>query len=81
MEGGGGVSNTVESRGTVQKNSAGSPPAEEWQYCNNVLRPGNTNCAGCGMSIGLQWLDQALDGQKPTLVIPASCGIVSPLCG
>jgi len=46
-------------------------------YCHNVLRPGNTNCAGCGMSIGLQWLDQALDGEKPFLVIPACCGIVT----
>ncbi|MEE9194893.1 MAG: thiamine pyrophosphate-dependent enzyme, partial [Alphaproteobacteria bacterium] len=41
------------------------------------LRPGNTNCAGCGMSIGLQWLDQALDGEKPIMVIPACCGIVT----
>ena len=42
-----------------------------------ILRPGNTNCAGCGMSIGLQWLDQALDGKKPILCIPACCGIVT----
>ena len=46
-------------------------------YCHNVLRPGNTNCAGCGMSIGLRWLDEALDGEKPTMVIPACCGIVT----
>lgn len=46
-------------------------------YCDYLLRPGNTNCAGCGMSIGLQWLDQALAGEKPTLVIPACCGIVT----
>ncbi|MCK6482543.1 MAG: pyruvate synthase subunit beta [Phycisphaerae bacterium] len=43
----------------------------------HLLRPGNTNCAGCGMSIGLQWLDQALGGEKPVLVIPACCGIVT----
>lgn len=43
----------------------------------HLLRPGNTNCAGCGMSIGLQWLDQALAGEKPYMVIPACCGIVT----
>jgi len=42
-----------------------------------VLRPGNTNCAGCGMSLGLQWLEQALDHEPVTLAIPACCGIVT----
>lgn len=42
-----------------------------------LLRPGNTNCAGCGMSIGLQWLDEALTSQRPYMVIPACCGIVT----
>lgn len=50
---------------------------EGTEYCKALLRPGNTNCAGCGMSIGLQWLDQALEGQKPILCIPACCGIVT----
>ena len=45
--------------------------------CDRVLRPGNTNCAGCGMSIGLQWLDEALAQDKPYMVIPACCGIVT----
>ncbi len=45
--------------------------------CDGVLRPGNTNCAGCGMSMGLQWLEQALEGARPTLCIPACCGIVT----
>lgn len=45
--------------------------------CEGILRPGNTNCAGCGMSIGLQWLEQALGGEKPTFCIPACCGIVT----
>jgi pyruvate ferredoxin oxidoreductase beta subunit/2-oxoisovalerate ferredoxin oxidoreductase beta subunit len=63
LEGGGGVTDTVESPETL--------------YCDNVLRPGNTNCAGCGMSLGLRWLDEALDGEKPTMVIPACCGIVT----
>ncbi|MCK4342464.1 MAG: pyruvate synthase subunit beta [Phycisphaerae bacterium] len=44
---------------------------------DGILRPGNTNCAGCGMSIGLQWFEQALEGEKPTLCIPACCGIVT----
>jgi pyruvate/2-oxoacid:ferredoxin oxidoreductase beta subunit len=45
--------------------------------CDAILRPGNTNCAGCGMSLGLQWLEEGLDGEKPTMVIPACCGIVT----
>lgn len=45
--------------------------------CEGILRPGNTNCAGCGMSIGLRWLEQALEGERPTLCIPACCGIVT----
>ena len=46
-------------------------------YCASLLRPGNTNCAGCGMSIGLHWLDEALNEKRPMLVIPACCGIVT----
>lgn len=44
-----------------------------------LLRPGNTNCGGCGMSIGLTWLGQALEesGRKATLAIPACCGAVT----
>lgn len=42
-----------------------------------LLRPGNTNCAGCGMSLGLRWLDEALNGERCHLVIPACCGIVT----
>jgi pyruvate/2-oxoacid:ferredoxin oxidoreductase beta subunit len=42
-----------------------------------LLRAGNTNCAGCGMSIGLQWLDEALAVDRPYMVIPACCGIVT----
>lgn len=50
---------------------------EKNPYCDHLLRPGNTNCAGCGMSLGLQWLDQALEGEKPIMCIPACCGIVT----
>ena len=44
-----------------------------------LLRPGNTNCGGCGMSTGLTMLDRALAeaGQTCSLVIPACCGIVT----
>jgi len=44
-----------------------------------LLRPGNTNCGGCGMSVGLTMLGRALDkaGDSCTLVIPACCGIVT----
>jgi len=46
-------------------------------YREHLLRPGNTNCAGCGMSVGLQWLDEALGDREPVLVIPSCCGIVT----
>ncbi|MFQ5429186.1 MAG: thiamine pyrophosphate-dependent enzyme [Phycisphaerae bacterium] len=49
----------------------------ECDYACQLLRPGNTNCAGCGMSIGLQWLEEALQGARPILSIPACCGIVT----
>lgn len=42
-----------------------------------LLRAGNTNCGGCGMSIALQWLDEALVLHRPYLVIPAACAIVT----
>jgi len=42
-----------------------------------LLRPGNTNCGGCGMSTALTMLGRALEGQRYSLVIPACCGIVT----
>jgi pyruvate/2-oxoacid:ferredoxin oxidoreductase beta subunit len=42
-----------------------------------LLRPGNTNCGGCGMSTGLTMLGRALAGEHYSLVIPACCGIVT----
>ena len=42
-----------------------------------LLRPGSTNCGGCGMSIGLTLLGRALAGERYSLVIPACCGIVT----
>ena len=48
-------------------------------YESHLLRPGNTNCGGCGMSVGLTMLGRALAeaGETCTLVIPACCGIVT----
>jgi pyruvate ferredoxin oxidoreductase beta subunit/2-oxoisovalerate ferredoxin oxidoreductase beta subunit len=42
-----------------------------------ILRAGNTNCGGCGMSIGLQLLSRAVADHRVQLVIPACCGIVT----
>ena len=42
-----------------------------------LLRPGNTNCGGCGMSTGLTMLGRALEDETYSLVIPACCGIVT----
>ncbi len=47
-------------------------------YCEHLLRAGNTNCAGCGMSLGLQLIEQAVGRDDlPMMVIPACCGIVT----
>ncbi len=42
-----------------------------------LLRPGNTNCGGCGMSIALQMLSRAAGPTPLQLVIPACCAIVT----
>ena len=42
-----------------------------------LLRPGNTNCGGCGMSVGLTMLGRALENESYSLVLPACCGIVT----
>ncbi len=42
-----------------------------------LLRRGNTNCGGCGMSVGLQMLSRAAAGHSIQMVIPACCGIVT----
>jgi pyruvate/2-oxoacid:ferredoxin oxidoreductase beta subunit len=44
-----------------------------------LLRAGNTNCGGCGMSVALNWLSLAAGTEhKLQMVIPACCGIVTP---
>jgi pyruvate ferredoxin oxidoreductase beta subunit/2-oxoisovalerate ferredoxin oxidoreductase beta subunit len=42
-----------------------------------LLREGNTNCGGCGMSIGLNLLSHAAAMERLQLVVPACCGIVT----
>ena len=42
-----------------------------------LLRPGNTNCGGCGMSTGLTMLGRAMGSESYSLTIPACCGIVT----
>jgi pyruvate ferredoxin oxidoreductase beta subunit/2-oxoisovalerate ferredoxin oxidoreductase beta subunit len=42
-----------------------------------LLRPGNTNCGGCGMSITLNLVSHAIAERNVQLVIPACCGIVT----
>ena len=42
-----------------------------------LLRPGNTNCGGCGMSIALHMVSRAIANRPVQIVIPACCGIVT----
>jgi pyruvate ferredoxin oxidoreductase beta subunit len=42
-----------------------------------LLRAGNTNCGGCGMSVGLNMLSRAIGERQVQMVIPACCGIVT----
>lgn len=42
-----------------------------------LLRAGNTNCGGCGMSIALNMISRAIAGRRVQMVIPACCGIVT----
>lgn len=44
-----------------------------------LLRPGNTNCGGCGMSVGLTMVGRELANAQADclLVVPACCGIIT----
>jgi pyruvate/2-oxoacid:ferredoxin oxidoreductase beta subunit len=42
-----------------------------------LLRAGNTNCGGCGMSIALNMISRAIAQRRVQIVIPACCGIVT----
>ena len=56
-----------------------SPDAGVADFQDCLLRPGNTNCGGCGMSVGLTMLGRVLAelDEKCMLSIPACCGIVT----
>jgi pyruvate ferredoxin oxidoreductase beta subunit/2-oxoisovalerate ferredoxin oxidoreductase beta subunit len=45
--------------------------------CEPLLRAGNTNCGGCGMSITLNMISRAIADRPVQMVIPACCGIVT----
>jgi pyruvate ferredoxin oxidoreductase beta subunit/2-oxoisovalerate ferredoxin oxidoreductase beta subunit len=42
-----------------------------------LLRPGNSNCAGCGMTLALRWFEEALADTAPLLAIPPCCATVT----
>jgi len=67
---------TTDARGDAVPEHLGDRPAVP-DEC--LLRPGHTNCGGCGMSVGLTMFGRALAaaGERSTLVIPACCGIVA----
>ncbi len=68
--------------GTIEQDP-GIPCTDPYSTCappaRRLLRAGNTNCGGCGMSTGLTFLGRALAEahEKCTLVIPACCGIIT----
>ncbi len=47
------------------------------ELSNPLLRPGNTNCGGCGMSVTWNILSHARGQRNLQVVIPACCGIVT----
>lgn len=49
----------------------------ESDRCEPLLRAGNTNCGGCGMSIALNMISRAIADRQVQMVIPACCGIVT----
>lgn len=44
---------------------------------DHVMRPGNSNCGGCGMSNLLQMLNRAAGDTELKIVIPACCGAIT----
>jgi pyruvate/2-oxoacid:ferredoxin oxidoreductase beta subunit len=51
--------------------------ARELPAAPALIRPGNSNCGGCGMSVALQMFGRAVDGRAVQIVIPACCGAVA----
>ena len=62
---------------TIAASTTDKLPAVCSEEC--LLRPNNTNCGGCGMSIALTMLGRLLReaNEKAMLTIPACCGIVT----
>jgi pyruvate ferredoxin oxidoreductase beta subunit/2-oxoisovalerate ferredoxin oxidoreductase beta subunit len=67
----------TEPRTETRAFNAQAVPAESSEEC--LLRPGNSNCGGCGMSTGLNMLGRVLaDLREPCMMaIPVCCGIVT----
>jgi pyruvate/2-oxoacid:ferredoxin oxidoreductase beta subunit len=55
----------------------GADSTESLAPATVVLRPGNTNCPGCGMSNALRLLERALEDTPLVLCIPAGCAVVT----
>jgi pyruvate ferredoxin oxidoreductase beta subunit/2-oxoisovalerate ferredoxin oxidoreductase beta subunit len=55
----------------------GGMACTELDRAEPLLRRGNTNCGGCGMSIALQMLRHAVGDKPIELIIPACCGAVT----
>lgn len=56
----------------AERGSSGAPRAPA-----PLLRPGNSNCGGCGMSSAFQFFGRAAGDRHVQLVIPACCGAVA----
>jgi pyruvate ferredoxin oxidoreductase beta subunit/2-oxoisovalerate ferredoxin oxidoreductase beta subunit len=53
-----------------------SPAPEAAAPLAPLLRPGNSNCGGCGMSTALQIFSRGIEHRRVQLVVPASCAAV-----
>ncbi|MDA8407541.1 MAG: thiamine pyrophosphate-dependent enzyme [Deltaproteobacteria bacterium] len=49
----------------------------ESPHYRRLLRPGNTNCGGCGMSVAFQMFRRSIGETNIQLVIPACCAAVA----
>jgi len=65
--------------GTTRRDSVFTTPLSVACSEECILRPGNTNCGGCGMSVALTMLGRVLAAAEETctLAIPACCGAVT----
>jgi pyruvate/2-oxoacid:ferredoxin oxidoreductase beta subunit len=49
----------------------------EYSQDVHLLRQGNTNCGGCGMSVAFQMFRRSIGNTRIQMVIPASCAAVA----